>query len=40
MAAATVEFNTLPDSVRAAAQNHDLLLVADLPDRLVIFRVC
>ena len=40
MAATAVEFDALPDSVRAAAQNHDLLLVADLPDRLVIFGVC
>ena len=42
MAAAVVEFDTLTDSVRAAAEHHDSLLVAvtrDFADGLGIFSV-
>ena len=39
MAAAAVELDALPDSVRTAAENHDLLPPRHVADGFVIFRV-
>ena len=40
MAAAAVELDALPDSVRTAAENHDLLPPRHVADRFVVFCIC